>query len=807
MEALSTEIKDLESWYNTFSRSHDKVYYSTTAPLSDIVSLWFNQVENTCVLSNMLPTLASDSLNMQFLQFRIMQNAAGVLPAMHIYRQQQGIIMRAINREICRSLVILVDWVLDIEPQLIAQLMHIHRFYGYEGLHKDAPEFATLVQHIVEYVHLEILSLAKSRPATKPLKYDATPSHLQFGECAGEIAKVPADMYGLWKSGSMKGPLRLKKIYLRVNTSQVDILKFYDICSDILSDLWRSHIIIPQLRPLDQDLSKGKYSKDSDELILQRCITRGVILSSIAEVCGSDGIFASSRIDTVLISPAMMFKNNLNSDRRFAPAVQKRRKEILDPFINYMQTLIDHSTTDIKSAIHNLGHFVTKRLTELHVGGPILEDQENIEDIPNNSKKVTKNARHPSNVKITPSNLLEPGLISPRFEILGVIIREALNQIRGLQPGDNILKSVLNGQHPTQNASKSHNPDQTNPIREFSSGADLFRQHLPPQKLTTRIGLSNLLSWMSTGQGNTTKTFLDSSGFFAESLEEMVQKFQDASNRNAQLLASQGFNTQEGNLTKVRGYITYDDMEIWGQPNNLLSATPTVQEKVAGLPSRSPVKKKLTFQEKFSPFWTEVVQNAWVQFLGDMLDQDPLTWEGPRKGWLDFLSLLKGLQLNAFKNGLTVFQSANNISFSKIVNPPPKNHIADWIFENKKLGANAGLRKLGFCLSSLETIYAAFGCVHDHINNNISDADRRLLGFGTMNVEHILCKVGRWHNRLTQAKEGEYLAKSAAQAIEDKPMFTKDENATDAKALPFPHVMSVEAMQEAVAEMLVSFQI
>jgi hypothetical protein len=38
-------------------------------------------------------------------------------------------------------------------------------------------------------------------------------------------------------------------------------------------------------------------------------------------------------------------------------------------------------------------------------------------------------------------------------------------------------------------------------------------------------------------------------------------------------------------------------------------------------------------------------------------------------------------------------------------------------------------------------------------------------------------------------------------------MFTKDENATDVKALSFSHVMSVEAMQKVATEMLVSDQL
>ena len=265
-----------------------------------------------------------------------------------------------------------------------------------------------------------------------------------------------------------------------------------------------------------------------------------------------------------------MFKK-FNSDRQFAPAVRKPGtwEKNLHPFIDYMQTIINSSTTDIKSTIQSLGHFVTKHLTELHIGGPILEDQEDLEAIQviqKNSKKVTNvppKLPKAASLKITPSYILEPGLCSPKFEILGVIIREALDQARVLCSEDGILNAVLKGKHPTQNSSTSYNPDHTNPSREFSAGAHLFWQHLPPEKLATKLGLSILLSWMSTGQGNTTKLFLNRSSFFAESLAEMVLKFENVSNQNLQLTVSQGYNPQKGKLAStVRGYIVYEDMDI-----------------------------------------------------------------------------------------------------------------------------------------------------------------------------------------------------------------------------------------------------
>ena len=265
-----------------------------------------------------------------------------------------------------------------------------------------------------------------------------------------------------------------------------------------------------------------------------------------------------------------MFKK-FNSDRQFAPAVRKPGtwEKNLHPFIDYMQTIINSSTTDIKSTIQSLGHFVTKHLTELHIGGPILEDQEDLEAIQviqKNSKKVTKvppNLSKAASLKITPSYILEPDLCSPKFEILGVIIWEALDQAMVLCSEDGILNAVLKGKHPTQNSSTSYSPDHTNPSREFSAGAHLFWQHLPPEKLATKLGLSILLSWMSTGQGNTTKLFLNRSSFFAESLAEMVLKFENVSNQNLQLTVSQGYNPQKGKLaSNVRGYIVYEDMDI-----------------------------------------------------------------------------------------------------------------------------------------------------------------------------------------------------------------------------------------------------
>ena len=120
---------------------------------------------------------------------------------------------------------------------------------------------------------------------------------------------------------------------------------------------------------------------------------------------------------------------------------------------------------------------------------------------------------------------------------LPLIICEALNRKSGLPPLDEILNRVLNGYHATRGTTTQSNPDHTNPIRRDLDSASLLETHLPGDLLTSKIGLSNLLSWMGTGQGFKTHTFLEmfthQKEFFSSNLEEMVENFQAVVAQNA----------------------------------------------------------------------------------------------------------------------------------------------------------------------------------------------------------------------------------------------------------------------------------
>jgi hypothetical protein len=255
--------------------------------------------------------------------------------------------------------------------------------------------------------------------------------------------------------------------------------------------------------------------------------------------------------------------------------------------------------------------------------------------------------------------------------------------------------------------------------------------------LTTDKGLSNLLAWMGTGQGNKTTAFLDFiTSFYSDSLESMIWKFEQVMGHNAALLAADS--TGRLAVDQISGYIRLDDVLIWGQASNLLSATPTVKGTL----------EKMTLEDKFSPYFETSVQDSWIEFLGDLAGQDPKQYSGGRKTWKDALDFVVKLNIKGFLQGLTLLQLVNNLVFLDILAMPEPVEIADWIYDNSNLGAYHGLARLGFVLSDCGSVRCAFMCVYEHLNLNMTQKNKELLGFSPIFLEHVLCKVEHWNSRL-----------------------------------------------------------
>jgi len=758
-----------------------------------MVQQWASQQHRNSFLNSLLALLPKDSMQAHAIQFQLVQNVTEVLPKMETSIQKMNIIKRSFRYETCCALVKVFEWYSDVGPTTSETLMLIHRNNGYEHLLKEAPQFAKLVDHIIQYVyHLSTLKYNESGSGTSLSKKNKKTISMEtqtvyrpnFGilleQDIEKLSRVPADFYGLRNSTS-QASIKLPPISKNLGYGSDSL---YLAASYCLQELWSAEIIIPKLRKLDESLSGGKTKNFDPQHVYQRSITRAAILWCIADACGTDGIFASSQIDQFLQSPAIIFQQPLSRERKFAPEVLKQRDVVLQPLFDWIRKHLaeyPNITTDAK----RLSELADLQILELFMGKPASDDNPAIQTS-KPGRSTTKRTKDLAPVlhPFTFQNIVNPEYKDgiPLGE-LALIIREALNRERGHQPGDEILNRVLDGYHATRSSNSRSNPDHTNPIRENLDAASLLKTHLPGDLLTSKYGLSNLLSWMGTGQGFKTRSFLESfthnKQFFSSNLEDMIEIFQVIVAQNALIVSRYPEHPKPHQLP---GIIPVDDMLVWGQPNHLLSSAPT-KEKIGGKYSI-----KLTLKEKFAPYWTNGVQNAWITFLGDMLDNNPSTHLGLRHEWHDVLRLLDDLEINGFGSGLTPFQLANHLVALKIVNPPTLDNIADWIYKNPRLGAFRGLKDLGFSVSpkNLMTVRGAFRCVYQFFEEHLTEQDKSLLCFGPIFMEHLLCKLPRWKGRLTDEDAEGRLEELAEEEISKNYLWISGGNIFNNKAFPVP---------------------
>ena len=793
---LDREVADLEESYASI-RPKDFYRPDNTGSM---VQQWADQQYRNSFLNSMLALLPKDSMLAPAIHFQLIQNVTDVAPVMESSVQKIQIIKRSFRYEICCNLVKVFEWYSYVGPTTSQTLMQIHRTHGYIFLLKEAPQFAKLVDHIVQYIYrLSVIKYDEPRTSSAGKKNKKVISTVKqtvyqpdFGlvleQDIERLSRVPADFYGLRNSTSQVlvklPPIKDKDLGYGSDT-------LYSAASYCLQELWSAEIIIPKLRKLDESLSGGKTKNFNAQHVYQRSITRAAILGCIADTCRTNGIFASSQMDQFLQSPAIIFEEPLSRDRKFAPEVLKQRDIVLQPLFKWIRNhLAEHP--NITANAKRLNELADLHILELFLGKRSSDDDPAVEN-PKSGTSNTKGTKDiaPILLPITFQIVIHPdhkdGI---KLGELALIIREALNQKRGLPPSDEILNRVLNGYHATTSSRTRSNTDHTNPIRQDLDSASLLKTHLPGDLLTSKTGLSNLLSWMGTGQGFKTRTFLESfthdKEFFSSNLEEMVENFQAVVAQNALIVSRY---PEHRRPQELPGIIPVDDMLVWGQPNHLLSSAPT-KEKIGGY------MIKFTLKEKFALYWTNEVQNTWVTFIGHMLDKDPATI-GPHKAWSDVHSLLENLNITGFGSGLTPFQLANHLVALNIVHPPTVFNMADWIYKHPKLGAFRGLKNLGFSVSTknLMSVRGAFACIYRFFEEHLTEQDKSLLFFGPIFMEHVLCKIPRWKNRLRDEGAENLLEEMAKKEINK---WTAGENITSNKAFPVPLIIPSEWLEQAI---------
>ncbi|KDR72042.1 hypothetical protein GALMADRAFT_74443, partial [Galerina marginata CBS 339.88] len=212
------------------------------------------------------------------LHFQLLQNSVDVLTPMALSMEKMNIIERSFRYEMCCSLVKVFDWYSHQGPAIAQRFMLMHRRHGYSYLEKEAPQFAELVDHIVQYVY--------SRIVTKFEPVDGQPTKIQnkrskftnnrpllppvFGPNlhGNNVSSLPANLYGLIMATKERAQgTRIKLPIIADAQVQHNPDALYAASAWCLQELWSKEIIIPKLCQMDRFHSGGRTTVFDDTLI------------------------------------------------------------------------------------------------------------------------------------------------------------------------------------------------------------------------------------------------------------------------------------------------------------------------------------------------------------------------------------------------------------------------------------------------------------------------------------------------------------------------------------------------------------
>ncbi|KAJ6583315.1 hypothetical protein B0H10DRAFT_1962150 [Mycena sp. CBHHK59/15] len=169
------------------------------------------------------------------------------------------------------------------------------------------------------------------------------------GETASPKKKtqIPEDLFGLLPASSSMITLEPLDPKVVVNNEEA----LYKISAKYPCKIWEEHLVLKPMLKVDQYLNPNQpqpRTQETMEGVRDRCIVRGAILLSLADVFG-DGLFASDTMASFLHWPSHMFSTK---DRRLARAVEKDERGAL-------QVLNSHLISTLVEIVHR-GASVTK---------------------------------------------------------------------------------------------------------------------------------------------------------------------------------------------------------------------------------------------------------------------------------------------------------------------------------------------------------------------------------------------------------------------------------------------------------------
>lgn len=356
------------------------------------------------------------------------------------------------------------------------------------------------------------------------------------------------------------------------------------------------------------------------------------------------------------------------------------------------------------------------------------------------------------------------------------------------------MLSILEGKRPAGNGEE--NLDYINPIRGANETTQLLLAKFSNYRihLTSHLGLSNILVWMGTGQGHHTRKFIGLGEMFFTSFDSCVARFQTTYDHNLALMStvSEG---QDNYILKHPSYIPIDHMGFYGQPNFLLAVVQSRSNKTSDVDNNSDNPFKHSIEHKFRPYFAPELEEQWRTFLGDMAGKMVDDYSGKRHTWKETLDFIENLGVVGFGSGLTPFQTTHSMAILGICAMATPEEIADWISLHPDLGAQTGLKSMGFLLTSQASAKAAFLIFYHHLDTHLSENDKDRLRFSPMFTEHILCKGPRWTHVLKRVAQMDLsVLADTEQKLEETlgKVWYQGHNETDNGAYPFPLLLKRE---------------
>ncbi|KAK7059346.1 hypothetical protein R3P38DRAFT_3522302 [Favolaschia claudopus] len=623
-ELRQAELDSLLASEESIQRT--KRYFAPTTTTS-MVEMLFAQNELRSQFNDYMSFVPRSSSGSKWTQHsavlsleRVVQ-AVAVLPDLIVNETKTTILDRSLRWEIARSYLLLYSWYQETDPKLANTLVELHKSGhwteegGYPVVQRCHPAFAPLVHYIVSYVACQSWSKhqtkkAKRRqPGSAPRDRSFPHPKCPFPIPDEQLRSLPYDLHGL-----RLGEGKTKRIMLNLpkghkGLQNVDAI--YECSAIILQAVWSSELILPPVLKMEQALPQPARRKSDPDLVKRRAVGRGAVLQCIVDACGSDeSILASSDIEGILAAPWRMFSPHLEKESRFAPAVLRDPQRTLAPLSDWLAERLDAHPSILDFAAQS-ARFVHRGLLELHYGvalndehylNPNLlydEGEDALFVVPEALNKQRRATRKKTALYQPPTkDSLLPKAGTPHLGAIALLLRERCNELRKFPKADSILHNVLMAVILIRVASSS-TETKTDPARQFSNYAQLLQCSLPPSKLTEPLGISRLLAYMGTGQGNKTSAFLQNG------LDPKTANF---------LWLSTIFRTGS-RAASLAGYRQTFNACIRGQASNHLSLQPTM--------GKGDRKRKYTLEEKFTPYFSERVQKLWCGFLGDLVGKNP----------------------------------------------------------------------------------------------------------------------------------------------------------------------------------------